>query len=341
VLPDATGRKAGLVARVGPSVGGGVLLSGHSDVVPAEGQDWTVAPFAMSERDGRCYGRGTADMKGFVACALAALVAAAGRPLRAPLALALSSAEEIGCVGGGARRGARAAGPRPDLVLVGEPTGMAVATGHKGKLAATAECRGRSGHSALAPRALNAVYMACDFVAALRAEQAALMARGARDPGFEVPYSTLHVGRIEGGTALNIVPDRARVAFEIRDVPGDDAEAVLARLAAAGAAIAEAGRAVAPEAAVVVEVVNRYPGLATPGDAAAVRLVQRLTGGGGTMKVAYGTEGGLLAEALGVPVVICGPGSMTEGHRADEFVTRAQLGQCDAMLAALVAGLEE
>jgi acetylornithine deacetylase len=340
VMPDATGRKAGLVARVGPAGDGGVMLSAHSDVVPAEAEAWDAPPFALTERDGRYFGRGTADMKGFVACALSALVAAAARPLTAPLALALSYDEEIGCVGVRAMLPALAAGPRPELVLVGEPTGMAVATGHKGKLAAVAECRGRAGHSALAPLSLNAIHLGCDLVAAVRAEQATLAARGARDEGFEVPYTTLHVGRFEAGTALNVVPDRARLELEIRDVPGDDPDAVLARLRAAAAAIAAAGRAAAPEAAVAIEVVNRYPGLATAAETEAVRLVQRLAGGAGTMKVPYGTEGGLFAAALGVPVVICGPGSMAQGHRADEYVTQDQLERCDALLAALVRRLE-
>jgi acetylornithine deacetylase len=341
LVPDATGAKANLYATVGPGDRPGVMLSGHTDVVPVDGQDWTVPPFALTRRDGRLHGRGAADMKGFVACALRAALAAAGRPLRTPLHLALSHDEEVGCVG--VRRlieVLETAPVRPAFVIVGEPTGMAVATGHKGKLAARAVCTGREGHSALAPLALNAVHLACDFVAALRARQAELAASGARDGDYDVPYTTLHAGRIAGGVALNMVPGRCEVEFEIRNLAADDPGAILDGLRADAAAIAEAEQARVPEAGISIEIENAYPGLDTPPDAAVVAFVKSLTGANATVKVAFGTEGGLFAERLGIPAVVCGPGSMAQGHKPDEFVTEEQLGRCDAMLDALIGRLE-
>jgi acetylornithine deacetylase len=316
-----------------------VMLSGHTDVVPTEGQDWSVDPFRLTDRDGKLYGRGTADMKGFVACALNAVIAAADRPLARPLHLALSYDEEIGCVGVRSLLDMLATAPdRPDLCIVGEPTSLAVATGHKGKLAARAVCTGREVHSALAPQGVNAIHLAADFVQALRALQAELAEDGARDGEYDTPYSTVHVGTIRGGTALNIVPNRCEMAFEIRHLAEDDPEALLARLeAAADALTAETEEG----CGVAIEVVNRYPGLATPIASDAVAFVKSLTGANATHKVAFGTEGGLIDERLGVPTVICGPGSMAQGHKPDEFVTREQLEACDRMLAALVKRLSE
>jgi acetylornithine deacetylase len=336
LVPDPVAPKAGLFATVG-SGGGGVMLSGHTDVVPVDGQDWTVPPFALTARDGRLHGRGAADMKGFVACALAAALRAAGRGLRTPLHLALSYDEEVGCLGVRGLIAMLAAAPaRPRLCIVGEPTGMAVATGHKGKLAAVAECTGRAGHSALAPLALNAIHLGCDFVAAIRAEQAVLAAHGARDGDYDVPYTTLHVGRIEGGTALNIVPGGCRVEFEIRNLAADDPRALLERLRVAAEGIVARARAAAPEAGIAIEATNAYPGLDTPAASEAVGFVKALTGAQATAKVAFGTEAGLFVERLGVPAVVCGPGSMAQGHRPDEFVTADQLARCDAMLDALI-----
>ena len=340
IIPDETGGKANLYATIGPQDRAGVLLSGHSDVVPVDGQDWTLPPFSMTLRDGRAYGRGTTDMKGFIASALAMALQAGRERLATPLHLAFSYDEEIGCVGVHSLIDMLARAPfRPALCIVGEPTSLSVATGHKGKTGLRVRCRGREGHSALAPFALNAVYLANDMIAAIRAEQARLMEAGARDEGYDVPYTTLHVGRIEGGGALNIVPNDCRFDFEIRDIAGDDPAAILARLEAAAARIVAAERERFPEAAIEIKVFNRYPGLATPEDAAAVGFVKSLTGANGTMKVAFGTEGGLFSGRLGIPTVVCGPGSMAQGHKPDEFIALEQLEKCDAMLGALLQRL--
>ena len=340
LIPDAGGGKANLYATVGPP-GAGVMLSGHTDVVPVEGQVWTADPFTLTERDGRLYGRGAADMKGFVACAVAAMIAAAGRPLRVPLHLALSYDEEIGCMGVRSLIDMLAAVPvRPAMCIVGEPTGMQVATGHKGKVALRATCVGREGHSALAPLALNALHLAVDFVAAVRGLQAEVVAMGLRDGEDDVPYTTLHVGLLRGGVQVNIVPALAVVDFEIRSLAGEDVDGLITRLRVAAEAIVSPLRAQFPEAEIRVERLWDYPGLGTPPDAGVVNFVKGLTGANGTIKVAFGTEGGLFDARLGIPTVICGPGSMAQGHKPDEYVALEQLARCEAMLAALVARLQ-
>jgi len=346
LIPDAGGGKANLFATVGPAQAGGVMLSGHTDVVPVEGQAWTRPPFALTQSDGRLYGRGTTDMKGFVACAIAAMCAAAarersGRPLRVPLHLALSYDEEVGCMGVRSLIDMLEVAPhRPAMCIVGEPTGMQVATGHKGKVALRATCTGREGHSALAPMALNALHLAADFLHEMRALQARVATDGLRDGDYDVPYTTIHAGKMQGGVQVNIVPNRAVIEFEIRSLAGDDPEVLIAGLRAAGARIVAPVRGAFPEAEIVIERLWDYPGLGTPPDAKVVTFVKALTGANGTIKVAYGTEGGLFSERLGIPTVICGPGSMAQGHKPDEFVTLEQLGRCQAMLAALLDRLE-
>ena len=341
LIPDPSGSKANLFATVGPAGQGGVMLSGHTDVVPVEGQAWTKPPFALTEENGRYYGRGAADMKGFCAVAIATLLQAARRPLKTPLHLALSYDEEIGCMGVRSLVDMLATAPvRPRFCIVGEPTGMQVATGHKGKVALRATCTGREGHSALAPMALNALHLAADFVQAVRALQADVAAHGLHDGDYDVPYSTLHVGKLNGGVQVNIVPNAAVIDFEIRSVAGEDVDGLIARLRAAAETIVAPLRANFPEAAIAVERLWDYPGLGTASDAAVVNFVKGLTGANGTMKVAFGTEGGLFDARLGIPTVICGPGSMAQGHKPDEFVTTEQMTRCEAMMSALLDRLE-
>lgn len=341
LVPDAAGGKANLYASTGPEGAGGVMLSGHTDVVPVEGQTWTKQPFALTEADGRFYGRGAADMKGFVACAIAAMLDAAKRPLKVPLHLALSYDEEIGCMGVRSLIDLLADAPvKPRFCIVGEPTLMQVATGHKGKVALRATCTGREGHSALAPMALNALHLAADFLNAVRRVQAEVAATGLKDGDYDVPYSTLHVGKMSGGVQVNIVPNHAVLDFEIRSLAGEDVAGLIIRLEAEAEAIIAPLRADFPEAAIKIERQWDYPGLGTPSDAAVVNFVKGLTGANGTIKVAFGTEGGLFDQRLGVPTVICGPGSMAQGHKPDEFVTVEQMDRCQAMLAELVNRLE-
>ncbi|MES2968762.1 MAG: acetylornithine deacetylase [Pseudomonadota bacterium] len=341
LIPDAGGGKANLYASVGPASVGGVMLSGHTDVVPVEGQAWTKPPFALTEDAGRYYGRGTADMKGFVACAIAALLDAANRPLRAPLHLALSYDEEVGCMGVRSLIDMLAGAPvKPAMCIVGEPTGMQVATGHKGKVALRATCTGREGHSALAPMALNALHLAADFVNAVRRVQAQVADMGAEDGDYDVPYTTLHVGKLSGGVQVNIVPNQAVIDFEIRSLAQDDPEVLIATLRAEAETIVAPLRADFPEAAITIVRLWDYPGLGTPTHAGVVNFVKSLTGANGTIKVAFGTEGGLFDARLGIPTVICGPGSMAQGHKPDEFVTVEQMARCQSMMGALLSRLE-
>jgi acetylornithine deacetylase len=341
LIPDAEGQKANLYATVGPEGQGGVMLSGHTDVVPVEGQAWTKPPFALTEEDGRYYGRGAADMKGFCALAIDAMLKAAKRPLKVPLHLALSYDEEIGCMGVRSLVAMLEKAPvKPRFCIVGEPTNMQVATGHKGKIALRATCVGREGHSALAPLALNALHLAADFMGEVRALQAQVAAEGPFDGDYDVAYSTIHVGKMQGGVQVNIVPNTATLDFEIRSLAEHDPETLILSLRAAADRITAPLKTAFPEAEIRVERLWDYPGLGTPGDAQVVNFVKSLTGANGTIKVAFGTEGGLFSQRLGIPTVICGPGSMAQGHKPDEFVTVEQMARCEAMLEALLARLE-
>ena len=331
------GRNANLFAQVGPDDVPGIMLSGHTDVVPVEGQRWTVEPFSLSEHEGRLYGRGTTDMKGFVACAIDALLQASRRKLKTPLQLALSYDEEIGCVGVQSLIDMLERAPfRTVYCLVGEPTGLVIATGHKGKTALRATCTGREVHSALAPTGLNAIHLATDLVAELRALADELASSGATDDDYDIPYSTVHVGLINGGIALNIVPNECTLDFEIRNLAEDSPAGLVANVEHRAAAIAEHYQQGFPEASISIEVVNSYPGLNTAPDAEVVDFIRSLTGGNSTCKVAFGTEGGLFSERLGLATVVCGPGSMQQGHKPDEYITIEQLTRCQHMLGTLL-----
>ncbi|MBO6775418.1 MAG: acetylornithine deacetylase [Marinibacterium sp.] len=337
VIGDDTGHKANLYATLGPHDRAGVLLSGHTDVVPVERQTWTMPPFELTEQDGRLYGRGTTDMKGFVACALAMAEQAALQDLQTPLHLALSYDEEIGCVGVRSMIEMLADAPFvPRFCIVGEPTQLQVATGHKGKTAARITCTGREAHSALAPTALNAIHMAADMVGVIRSLQADLRNGPAQDDAYDVPYSTVHAGVIDGGVALNIVPNTATLLFEIRNLPEDDPQYLLDRLLEGADRLLVPLRSQFPEALIDIEVTNQYPPLGTAPDAEVVNFVKSLTGSNATTKVAFGTEGGLFSSQLGVPTVVCGPGSMAQGHKPDEFITAEQMQKCDGMLGMLL-----
>lgn len=325
---DARGRKANLFATIGPGESGGIMLSGHTDVVPVDGQDWSSDPFRLVERNGALYGRGTADMKGFIAAALAAADRATRRSLRAPLHLALSYDEEIGCVGVRSMIDAMTHwNVRPRLCIVGEPTLLRPAVGHKGKTALRAICCGRAVHSAIAPQGVNAIYLASDLVQRIRAMQARIECTGTRDADFDVPYTTLQVGIIRGGLALNIVPDHCELEIEIRNMPEDDPQYLIEAIRHEAATLRYP-----PHGAVDLSIVNDYPALATPADSEIVELVSGATGERARIKVGFGSEAGLFSDRLGIPSVVCGPGSIDHAHRPDEFVSIEQLARCDLML---------
>lgn len=342
LIREPSGQKANLFATIGPRDLPGVLLSGHTDVVPVMGQDWTVPPFELTQNEGKLFGRGTADMKGFVASAMSAGLKAADMNLTTPLHLGLSYDEEVGCLGVRSMIDQLALAPvRPRFCIVGEPTEMVVATGHKGKTAARVTATGRAGHSALAPTALNAIHMVCDMIGMIRNIQSAFVESGARDTAYDVPYTTLHVGKIEGGTALNIVPNKAGFEFEIRNLAQDDPADVIAKIEALRDSYLADIQHDFPEAEITVEITGGYPPLGTPVDSDVVHFVQTLVGSDAVIKVAFGTEGGLFSAQLGIPTVVCGPGSMAQGHKPDEFIQRSELTACDAMLDALLVRLQQ
>ncbi len=334
--------KANLYAVFGPGKTGGVMLSGHSDVVPTDGQDWTVEPFALLHREDRLYGRGTTDMKGFIASVLAMVPAALARNLTHPVHLAFSYDEEIGCVGVGRMIELLAsAQQRPGFCIIGEPTSLQVAIAHKGKTGAVCRCHGVEAHSALAASGLNAIYLATEMINAIRDIQQGLIVNGMHDEDFGVPYSTLHVGIIEGGTALNIIPNACEFKFEIRNLKSDDPMAIMARVRTAGKRIADRYKADFPRAGIDIEIFNQYPALDTAADAEVVGFVQGLVENKPPVKLDFGTEGGLFQTRLNVPTVVCGPGSMRQGHKPDEFILQSELERCDRFLAALLDRLSD
>ncbi len=333
---DETGNKANLYAKLGPAGVGGIMLSGHTDVVPVDGQDWHSDPFAVLARDGRLYGRGTADMKSFIAVVLALLPRLAERPLRIPLHLAFSYDEEVGCRG--ARRLIAAISERPDrprLCIVGEPTMMQPVTGHKGKRSFRCRVHGFECHSALAHLGVNAIEAAAEMVALLKT-----MARRRRDAGpfdadYTPPYTTIQTGVIHGGTALNIVPKDCAFDFEFRLLPGEDPDAGIGELRAfADNRLLPEMRAVRPQAAIEFEELSAFPGLDTEDDSEITRLVAAMTGANGTAKVSFGTEGGLF-QAAGIPTVVCGPGSIEQAHKPDEFIDLEQIALCEHFIGRL------
>jgi acetylornithine deacetylase len=340
LVHDEAGNKANLWATIGPENRPGVVLSGHTDVVPVDGQAWTSDPFRMSRRGGNFYGRGTADMKGFIACCLAIAERAKKAPLKTPIHFAFSYDEEIGCVG--VRRLLdliKDAPVKPRLCIVGEPTLMQAVTAHKGKLGFRATAHGLEAHSSLAPIGVNAIYMASDLIGEIRAIQTQIAETGVRDGDYEVAYTTLHVGKIQGGDVMNIVPNRCSFDFEIRYLPEDDETAIVARITAAAERVAAGYRSVFPEARFEFTGLQSYPALNTPVDSEAVKFIHALTGGNSTGKITFGTEGGLFQKALGTPAVVCGPGNIAVAHKPDEHVSEAQLAQCDRMLERLVERL--
>jgi acetylornithine deacetylase len=341
VLPGERDDAANLHAVVGPRDQPGILLAAHSDVVDVEGQAWSGDPFALRRDAGRLFARGAADMKGFLAAALAVVPYAARRGLRRPLHLALSSDEELGCRGVGPLLDALADLPvRPAFCLVGEPTGLGVAVRHKGKAAARVHVRGLACHSSAAPRGVNAVEYAARLIVAAGDEGRALAARDG-DPGFSVPTATLSVGPVRGGMALNTVPDACTFEIEARALPGEDAGALLSGALRGAAALEAEMRRVAPEAGIEIEPLAAYPPLAPAGDDGPAALVAGLAGGERDLAVDFGTEAGLYQQRLGVPVVVCGPGSMAQAHRPDEYVEADQVTRAEALLRGLVDTLAE
>jgi acetylornithine deacetylase len=335
---DPTGRKANLWATIGPADLPGFILSGHTDVVPVDGQSWTSDPFTLREEGGRLYGRGACDMKGFLACCLSAAERMRDASLSRPIHLALSYDEEVGCVGArGIVERLRAKPVRPEACFVGEPSGMGVVIGHKSKRSVRVTVRGLTCHSSLAPQGVNAVEYGAKLVAEIGRIGERLAASSPQDALYDVPVSTAHVGVLQGGTALNIVPDTCSILFEFRTVAGVDPDALVAEVERYAREVLEPRmRAVDPATGIDFDVYAGFPGLDTAPDAEVVTLAKALAGRNDHAKVAYGTEAGLFQSIAEVPTVVIGPGSIDQAHKADEWIETEQLAKCEAFIERLI-----
>ena len=340
LVPTPDGQKASLYATIGPQGVAGIGLSGHTDVVPVAGQNWDSDPFQLVERDGRLYGRGTTDMKGFLACVLAAVPDFKRRALKVPIHILFSYDEEIGCLGVRpmiAEMGERL--QRPRVVVVGEPTLMGVVDAHKGPVRWSVTVEGRAAHSSMAPLGVNAITYAAKMLGELARIEAGLTA-GRNDARFDPPHSTLQVVGISGGTASNIVPVSCTFGFEVRALPGFDPVTIERRLMAfAETECLPEMRRVAPEARITITQVNQVPPFGADRTGEAVSLVLALAQQNDTFAVSYATEAGLFQSA-GAPSVVCGPGSIAQAHTANEWIEESELDACMDFMRRLAAWAE-
>ncbi len=334
-------QKAALIAHAGPFVAGAVVLSGHSDVVPVEGQAWTSDPWTVAERDGRLYGRGTCDMKGFVALAIWALVQAQKRGVARPLQLALSYDEELGCLGAPPMiRTMQEVVPKGSAAIIGEPSGMAVVTGHKGGTGYHVHMKGFEVHSSLLPKGVSAIMEGARLIGWVNDRNAELQAQPPRPvaAAFDPPFTTLHVGTIEGGTADNITAADCRFAVEMRVVPDEDLGDWEALFLAEAARVRAGMQAVRPETDILLDRFFGVPALVPEPGGEAEALARSLSGDNATGVVSYGTEAGQFQEA-GYSAVVCGPGHIAQAHQPDEFIDLSQFTAGQRFMERLVEAL--
>jgi acetylornithine deacetylase len=335
-------QKAALLAHAGPMIPGGVVLSGHSDVVPVEGQTWTSDPWVVTERDGKLYGRGTCDMKGYVALSVWALVQAHKRGVKRPLQLALSYDEELGCTGAPPMiRTLKQVLPQADVALIGEPSLMKIITGHKGGTGFHVHVKGFEVHSSLLPYGVSAIMQAARLIdwANQQNARAAAATPGPLAAGFVPPFTTKHVGTISGGTANNITAADCRFALEMRVVPGESVDAHAAAFVAEARRIEAEMQAIRPETSITLTRFFGVPGLQPEANGPAEALARRLTGDNATGVVSYGTEAGQFQEQ-GYSAVICGPGSIDQAHQPDEFLALDQWQAGQTFMANLLESLQ-
>jgi len=333
---DATGTKANMFATLGPESDGGIILSGHSDVVPVDGQDWTTDPFRMTEIDGAFHGRGAGDMKGYIAACLAMAPEFAAVELARPLHFALTYDEEIGCFGARALIGElRHAGLKPALAIIGEPTEMRIIEGHKGCYEYTTEFIGLEGHGSLPDRGVNAVEYAVRYATKLLDLRQAVKLKAPASSRFDPPHTTLQIGRMFGGIARNVIAGQCAVDWEMRPVRPGDAAFVKAEIGAyVDEVLRPAMQAVHADADIITRVIGEVEGLEPVAQSEARRIVAELTGDGSSDVVAFGTEAGIFQRS-DISAVVCGPGSIAQAHKPNEFVTADQLQACLDMLAGL------
>ena len=333
LVHNEDGTKANLYATIGPAQGGGVVLSGHTDVVPVKGQSWDTDPFAMERKDGRVWGRGTTDMKGFLACALAIVPRLSRAQLDTPVHLAFSYDEEIGCLGvHGLTDAFGASIERPRLVIVGEPTDMKVVNAHKGIVAYRTRVIGKEAHSSATHKGANAIFAATRLVNFLMDLAEEMRRKGDPTGRFDPPYTTVHVGTIKGGTALNIIPKTCEFLWEFRLLPNEDAEALLARFNDfVRDEVLPDLKAVDEMCDVVTKPSGGIPALAPQDGSPAETLTLMLAQQNETAAVSFGTEAGIF-QGAGVPTVVCGPGNILQAHTPNEFIEISQLEKCMAFL---------
>ncbi|MEP1766773.1 MAG: acetylornithine deacetylase [Sulfitobacter sp.] len=333
VLTDETGRKANLFATLGPQRDGGIVLSGHSDVVPVTDQDWATDPFQMVERDGLIFGRGACDMKGFIAATMAMAPHFAQQVQDRPLHFAFTYDEETGCIGAGhlikelAERSIK-----PSLAIIGEPTNMRVVEGHKGCYEYSTHFQGLEGHGSTPDLGVNAVEFATRYVTRLLDLRDQLKRMAPNDNRFEPPWTTVNIGALKGGHVHNVIAPKATVDWEMRPIQSSDADFVKEALKTyCDEVLLPSMRSIYPDASIETEVIGEVRGLMPTNKNEALTLVSELTGANGADVVSFGTEAGLF-QALGMDVVVCGPGSIEQAHKADEFIAIDQLTQCIKML---------
>jgi len=334
---DAAGKKANLFATAPSGNKPGIVLSGHTDVVPVDGQNWASDPFKATIRDGKLYGRGACDMKSYLAVALAMAPRFAAANLKAPVHFALSYDEEVGCIGArGLLEDLARNDIRPAGAIIGEPTSMQPVIAHKGRRGYKCCVRGREAHSALTPQGVNAIEFAARIVVYIRHMAERLQACEPRDYGFDVPFTTMQTGAISGGTAGNIVPRECTFQFEFRCLPGADPDALEREIREyAERVILPEMRRTDPDTSISIEASTDSPGLSTSEKDEITRLAQSLSRNPSAAKVAYVTEGGLFQQA-GIPAIICGPGSIEQAHKPDEYVTLDQVALCESFMERLL-----
>ncbi|MEP4766526.1 MAG: acetylornithine deacetylase [Roseibium sp.] len=335
-VPDPTGEKAALFATIGPRKDGGIVLSAHTDVVPVEGQKWSQDPFTAWEADGKLFGRGTADMKGFAATCLAKVPDFLNANLEKPFHIALSYDEEVGCFGAPPLMEALLAdGPRPELVVVGEPTNMKAVTGHKGIAVLKTQIHGHPVHSSQLHRGVSAISVAAKLISWLDARTAENKAGADPDCPFEPPYTTLHCGTIEGGQAHNITAQVCEFATDIRLLPGEKLDTWIKEYRDfAELDVLPDMQAISEDCRIDISVLAKVPGLAEETDGQAEQTVRQITGDNGRHVVVYATEGGIFQE-FGLSTVVCGPGSIDQAHQPDEYIELAELSRCASFLDSL------
>ena len=342
LVHNAEGNKANLLATIPAADGtrtGGIVLSGHTDVVPVDGQDWSSDPFAPVVRDGKLYARGTCDMKSFVAVIMAKLESITAAKLNEPIHLAFSYDEEVGCLGAVDLVAAiTEAGLAPRGCIVGELTSMRVVRGHKSVNVIRVDFHGVAAHSSLTTQGVNAISAAAEFTGFVDSMARGFKQDGPFDEAFIVPYTTTTVNKISGGIAVNTIPAECTLHFEFRSIAADDPTEVIERFRAEALRIEESMRERSQDVRVEFTVLAQTPGLDTPEDAGVVALAAELGGTPSPDKATYGTEAGLFFNA-GIPTVVCGPGDIAQAHAPDEFIELEQIAACEAFIENLLAKL--